>query len=352
MKKIRSFFWLCSGSNKKLLEESPTDHSKYAGIGATIFFTGLLAAISAAYAIYFVFENITYSILFGIVWGAMIFNLDRFIVSSMRKKGSKSHEWAMATPRLILAMIIAIVISKPLELKIFEKEIEGELTIMTMERVQEQQAKIDEKYGPELDRLRAENRFLEAAMVEKSALRDTLAMIAQKEADGTGGTMRRNAGPIYKIKKADADQAQNELDALTALNNRLIAENLDKITQIEEKAGMELSQVDQDRMDGLAGRLDALDRLTRKSEAIWLANWFIILLFIAVETAPVFVKIISEKGPYDYLLEKEEHGFLAQNKAEISKINTETKEEAEGLLNPEKDFLIDELGNSLNQYKG
>ena len=352
MKKLRSFFWQCSGANVELLEDSPTDHSKYAGIGATIFFTGLLAALSAGYAVYFVFENVVYSILFGIVWGLMIFNLDRFIVSSMRKKGSKAHEWAMATPRLILALIIAIVISKPLELKVFEKEIEGELTIMTMERVRAEQNKIEEEYGPEVQRLRDENIALQQAIDEKAALRDTLAMIAQKEADGTGGTMRRNAGPIYRIKKADADNAQAELDRITLENRQLIEANLLKIDQIEQQAAVLLSQVDNDRMDGLAGRLDALDRLTRKSDAIWLANWFIILLFIAVETAPVFVKIISEKGPYDYKLEQEEHGFLAKSKAEIAKINTDTKEASEGLLNPEKDFLVDELGNSLNQYKG
>ena len=30
----------------------------------------------------------------------------------------------------------------------------------------------------------------------------------------------------------------------------------------------------------------------------------IILLFIAIETSPIFVKLISSKGPYDDLLEK------------------------------------------------
>jgi hypothetical protein len=35
----------------------------------------------------------------------------------------------------------------------------------------------------------------------KTAKRDELDRIAQEEADGTGGTRKRNAGPIYKIKK-------------------------------------------------------------------------------------------------------------------------------------------------------
>ena len=71
-------------------------------------------------------QFLTISILqyfFGLIWGLLIFNLDRFIVSTIKKNDSKWKEFLQAFPRLILAMIIAIVISKPLELKIFEKEI-------------------------------------------------------------------------------------------------------------------------------------------------------------------------------------------------------------------------------------
>nr|WP_317131309.1 DUF4407 domain-containing protein [Polaribacter sp. IC073] len=49
--------------------------------------------------------------------GLTIFNLDRFIVSTI-KKDSRQIE---ALPRILLAIIIEMVISKPL--KIFEKEI-------------------------------------------------------------------------------------------------------------------------------------------------------------------------------------------------------------------------------------
>jgi uncharacterized PurR-regulated membrane protein YhhQ (DUF165 family) len=55
--------------------------------------------------------------------GSTNFNLDRFIVSTIRKRETKASEFLQATPRIILAIIIAIVISKPLEIKNFEKEI-------------------------------------------------------------------------------------------------------------------------------------------------------------------------------------------------------------------------------------
>ena len=52
------FFWHCSGADMELLKKCPTESSKYVGIGATIFFTGLFAALSGAYALYTVFDSI------------------------------------------------------------------------------------------------------------------------------------------------------------------------------------------------------------------------------------------------------------------------------------------------------
>ena len=110
MKAITRFFWLCSGSSFNIIQRHPTEGSKYAGIGATIFFTGIFAALSASYAFYTVFDNYYIAVGSGLLWGAMIFNLDRYIVSSMRKRGSTGGELLMASPRIILAVLIALVI--------------------------------------------------------------------------------------------------------------------------------------------------------------------------------------------------------------------------------------------------
>src|SRR5688500_298131 len=107
MQKLISFFWFCSGAEAEILKKCPSETAKYTGIGATVFFTGVFAFLSASYALYTVFENVWTSIFFGIVWGLMIFNLDRFIVSSMRKEGKFGRELAMAMPRLILAILIS-----------------------------------------------------------------------------------------------------------------------------------------------------------------------------------------------------------------------------------------------------
>ena len=47
-------------------------------------------------------------------------------------------------------------------------------------------------------------------------------------------------------------------------------------------------------------RIDALGKLP------WFPSFFIFLLFLAIETAPILVKLMTPKGPYDFKLEDEE----------------------------------------------
>ena len=67
--------------------------------------------------------------------------------------------------------------------------------------------------------------------------------------------------------------------------------------------------------DLMAARMDALSRLSASSEAIAFASIFIMLLFIAIETAPIFVKLIAHKSPYDFLIDEKEHVFSAVMRA-------------------------------------
>jgi hypothetical protein len=350
MQKVTSFFWFCSGADVSTLQKCPTESSKYAGIGATIFFTGLFAMLSAAYALYTVFDNIYASIFFGIVWGLMIFNLDRYIVSSMRKEGKVSREILLATPRLVLAILISIVIAKPLELKIFEKEIQPELVVMEQQKYAEQEAELKQRFIPAQDSLKTEIAQLKEEILAKGAKRDELRRIAQEEADGTGGSRKKNLGPIYKVKKADADKADAELQTLAEINNQRIAQLESTILKSEQSMYTELGSLARGKLSGPAARIEALDRLTERSSAIWLAHWFILLLFIAIETAPVFVKLISSKGPYDNLINTEEHKFRSQEIETVAKINAQVKDGSSTLPQHERTFITNRLDTELNRF--
>lgn len=124
---VSDFLIICSGANRDILQKCPTERVKFIGIGATIFLTAMMAAVSGGYAIYFVFNNIAVSIVFGCFWAVIIFNLDRYIVSSIKKTGKFKEELWMALPRLLIALVLAISISKPLELRLFENRIAKEM---------------------------------------------------------------------------------------------------------------------------------------------------------------------------------------------------------------------------------
>lgn len=144
---IQRFFLLCSGANKQIIYQCPTEWNKYSGIGATIFFTGILASISGGYALYTIFRDtehaLIYAILFGILWGFVILNLDRFIVSSIKKEGNFRRELLFSLPRFILAIIISVVIAKPLEVRLFDSRIQQQILEDKRSKLEEEKLAID-----------------------------------------------------------------------------------------------------------------------------------------------------------------------------------------------------------------
>lgn len=324
MTRLKKFFLFCSGVDHSILDKCPTDTNKYAGIGATVFFTGVLAFFSSGYALYTVFDSYVMAILFGMVWGLMIFNLDRYIVMSMKSYGQWWRDLIVAAPRLAMAVLLAMVISKPLELKIFEKEINSELLSMEQEVFKQQEDKVKERFDAQVADQRDQIAKLKAEIVAKTAARDTLARIAQMEADGTGGSGKKNLGPIYRAKKADADKAQAELDSLIVSNLPLIKEKEKALTSMDTTIQASIAGLDREKYDGMAARMEALGRLTEGSKPIFYASIFILLLFISIETAPIFVKLISYRSPYDYVIHELEHVYAMDNLEHVSLRANET----------------------------
>ena len=151
---LNEFFWWCAGVNRDILRQCPTDYAKYAGMGGTILFTALMAMLSGGYAMFYVFNNPQVSIAFGVFWGMLIFNLDRFIVNTMYSDGKVTISWQelySGLPRIIMAIFLGIVISTPLELKIYEKSINTEIKSLKQNKLKElladDEAKLENLYA-------------------------------------------------------------------------------------------------------------------------------------------------------------------------------------------------------------
>ncbi|MEB3345120.1 DUF4407 domain-containing protein [Aquimarina gracilis] len=313
---LKRFFILCSGADADILENcSGGEQNKYVGIGATVFFTAVMAFIAAGYALYTVFDNYFSAIFFGLIWGFLIFNLDRFIVSTIRKKENFMDELLQASPRIILAIIIAIVISKPLELKIFEKEIDRVLLEQKNDFTLANQEQIATQYTPLVTSIDEEISSLKEEITTKETEVNNLYETYIAEAEGRKGTEIVGKGPVYKEKREKHDAALTELIELKKTNS-------DKITTLEaQKVQLAVEYEDQvensqpiiDNFDGLMARVNALNELP------WLPSFFIFLLFLAIETSPIFAKLLSPKGEYDYKLEDVEgevKTWVAQKEAQ------------------------------------
>jgi hypothetical protein len=303
---IETFFVKCSGVNEEILIQAPTEKNKYVGIGATVFFTGLFATVASGYALFTVFDSYISAFFFAILWGLLIFNLDRFIVSSLKKKGSFFRDFGLALPRIILAVIISIVIAKPLELKIFETEINAEIISMQQERRKEHEDLLKARFAEDLTTVENEITALKKELGDLQMNKEKLTIAALAEADGTGGSKIRNMGKIYKAKVEAADAASQAFNnKQTELAPMLAAKELRK-KELLDLRDAEMKKMEHAALTGFASRLEALGRLTDKSHHIYLASIFLMLLFIAIESAPIFVKLISERAPYDFILDKVE----------------------------------------------
>lgn len=323
-----------------MLRNYPAAHNKYVGIGATVFFTGLFAAISGGYALYFVFSGsdaaVFYAMIFGLLWGLAIFNLDRYIVSTINKNASAPKQFFQATPRILLAILIGIVIARPLELKVFEKEIHQELRTTYLDRQREAIDTLNNafasKYNIELNRadeLKAERDSLESA-IKASRTRLRMETFGEKTVETSGIV---GYGPYAKQREAELDKQEQYLDTL---RNRIMSREgyIDQRKQFEGLLDIPLlagSQLDSAvSLAGFADRNAALGALkynrdgSRNDSNYW-AITFIMLLFVFFECLPVFVKLMSGRDAYDIALQDRQaidmHRSAKNREAEMSAID-------------------------------
>lgn len=311
---IQRMLWFCAGAYQPLLKKCPTESNKYIGIGGTVLFTAIFAGLAAGYAMHTVFDSPYVAVILAIIWALMIFNLDRYIVGTMRKRRSSFEEWKIALPRFFLAAVLALVIAKPLELRIFEKEINRQLDKDRLAVIQETKAQIDVGF-PEKTEILNRIQTLQEDTDSKREFRDE----KQKEYDaerfglktpGTSGVVGLGTNARKKEEQLNlAEQDYRETESRNLERTVAYEEEL-KVIEAAKEAEWQRQEISLDSYDGLAARLQALGTLTNENTSMYWANVFIILLFLIVETAPLLVKLMASAGPYDMLLDKHEEGIL------------------------------------------
>ena len=171
------------------------------------------------------------------------------------------------------------------------------------------------QYTPSVTALETEIAGLKKEITDKEAEVNALYDTYISEAEGTAGTHKLGKGPVYKEKRDKHDAALAALAELKKTNAEKITAAEAQIATLaaEYKTKVADTQPIIDGFDGLMARVNALNKLP------WLPSLFIFLLFLAIETSPIFAKLLSPKGAYDLKLEEQESAlksWVAQQKTQ------------------------------------
>jgi hypothetical protein len=362
--KLMRLLWSCAGADPYILDRSTyTDHVKYACLGGIVFATGFMAAMAGGYAFYIIFEprgeaistaldgatHLPTSIMatiFGIIWGLIIFNIDRFIVASTGKgDGTEAITWSEmkgAIPRILMGMIIAITISKPVEIRMFQTEINVELQKRISEKLLETQKIAEKNFRPAIEEYQGRIAECKQEIAEKKEDHRIAELAFQKEMDGEGGTGSRGIGPISAQKKILADRKLTELNDIQEIKGLEIADLKIELAEADAKLKKEKgkAEVTGNSLNGLLARIQIAHDL-----AGWGITLFITLLFMAIELTPIFFKMMLIKSPYDFMSDNIKSLLKAEQGIEIK---YDFYKDKEGV---QRDLVINHQADSLMKEK-
>jgi len=345
---VYRFFCWCSGARLYLLEKCPSDYNKFFGIGIIIFLTGVMASISGGYALYTVFNSIETSLPFGILWGTLIFFIDWYLVASLKKENQIRKEIIFSIPRIVLAVFLAIVISKPLEMKLFEKEINQKIEMLKSEKSIQYKDLVYQEFD-EVKKLEIENNQLYSEINYKEKEKTALFQMIIEEAEGRSPTGKLGKGPVYKEKKEEFDRLESDLKDLRTRNLNKIDDNNKIITVLKLSrtkkldGGLEVTE----QYNGFLARLEALSKLSTDNYTLAISTWFIILLFICIESAPILVKLMSKRGPYDELFDVAEFAVGADAQKAMNNLKADLNNHV--VMEDEKNKLRVDAGIKANR---
>lgn len=320
---LGSFFLKCSGASEEIINLCPEfEKIKYASIGATIFFTSVLAFISSFYGLTQIFESYVLVFFLALFWGIIIFNLDRYIVQSLRSGDSKKQSLLISLPRIVLAVLVAVIISKPLEVKLFEDEINAFL----FEQNFIKKTLLEKQYKDEINQIIQQKKVNQELINNKLDLREKYYANYLCECNGTCGTGVKGRGIECEERKIKYESYSSEYASekqksdleLERLNNRE-AEIIAQMVRNSENLEASSNQ-------GFFDRIRALGEVGN------MASYFIMMIFIMVETAPLLTKLLSKTGPYDNLILQSEYEFET-NFLKIKDFNLKQREKNQKLNN-------------------
>jgi hypothetical protein len=337
------WFRACAGITEEILDWVPSERARYTGLGVIVLNTGCLAAFAMFTALgKVVSAPPLYLLPIALVWGWMIFSVDRWLIASTHGVHGVSR-LLILIPRLLLAILLAFTIAEPLTLRIFQNSLDTQVSTTRTTQLASYESQLQScnpvsgqwvgspqcgayhlsvanpPYGDQqkLAAARTQQANLATQVGADQARQATLTTTAQDECAGTsaaGSSGVAGDGPRCKADWA-AEQAQA---AITTAKQAQLATAQNTVSTLIQQAGaaqgsfaVELDAAIQQKVAakkadlGQIGIIDewtALEQLSAQSSFVFFGHWLLVLVMLALDCLPVLAKLMSGSSAYDRLL--------------------------------------------------
>lgn len=299
---MKQFFIWLSGADKDLVAKcSAGEQSRIINLGALILIPALSGLISMSFAISTFSKNIPICLLIGVLWFAMVLFIDRYLVSTFRKKERTLLD-ILSTKfiiRFVFAGFVGITVSHPLVLFIFND------TITQARFLEKQQAEAQYARKDSFD-LALANKKLDSLSVELKQL-DTLYL-----AEKNGVKIFRNGIQLTTGKVGANGKGSKNLEKLISQKEKEIETEAkktnDNIKEINRKSIERINDYRSSLREDYITKVNTLNEIEKQPDKkhIKYVRWFLLIFFVFIDLVPLGFKVATDKKEYDIRHEESE----------------------------------------------
>ena len=215
------FLWFVAGADIEMLSLCPLDYKKYEAIGMTILMTALVGFAAGSSAAWYFTEDALWTLVFGLFWSLLIFSIDRSLVVTLKKDPYKKSYYVLPLVfRGFLAILVAGIMSIPLELLVFNGFIQNDIENYKSDLLKQQHK--DSFDAQQSAEYHSKSKSLNQLLKMESCKKDDIEMLInnkRSERQREVNMLNHPNTTTYNNAKANANGLQRQLNELYSLPN-------------------------------------------------------------------------------------------------------------------------------------
>jgi hypothetical protein len=363
LRQLPRFLQALAGARQEVLAQCPAEAVKFESLGWSILITCGMGTVSMWFALSTAMGiNGIIAIFPALAWGLVIMGIDRWLITSMPHDGKR--KLLVAAPRLLMAFLLGTLISTPFVLRIFESEINAQISVIKENNynnfvAQQQSSTVGAQvtsWTGQVNSLQAEidsggaktvNPATDPTVKTLTTQRSNEQQVASQDFktwqcqlygvyDGVAcpkgnGPLAQASENAYYNAEATIKQLNTSIqNRVNSLNATSVAADKQRYDQAEQALPNALYQLhtaqtrednlrnafnaSNDALNGILVRLEALSQLSNGNFTVTAARFLVFLLFLVIEILPVTVKVMQRPGPYEELYEQMQQSYLKKAK--------------------------------------